>query len=135
MTSRFDKTHPDPPPEYNSWDEVWTEAVSARKQLAHAQSDLAQARETVRALLAAENKTIHCAFCGQAYPDGTPESKHERLSAHILVCEQHPLRNCIAALKSIATPSADACCSTTVETLRSIAQAALDAAKDPPSGR
>ncbi len=34
---------------------------------------------------------LTCAFCGQAYPDGTPTHKHEALSAHIRVCEKHPI--------------------------------------------
>jgi len=81
---------------------VLCDAVEATDATA---DDLHQARETVRALLAAENKTIHCAFCGQAYPDGTPESKHERLAAHIRECSQHPLKPLIEAARFALTHS------------------------------
>jgi len=36
---------------------------------------------------------LTCAFCGQAYPDGTPATKHERLTAHVKVCPSHPMRD------------------------------------------
>lgn len=33
-----------------------------------------------------------CAYCGKKYPKGTPKSQNELLTAHIKVCEKHPLR-------------------------------------------
>lgn len=35
---------------------------------------------------------LTCVYCGHAYPDGTPTAKHDLLTAHIKVCEKHPLR-------------------------------------------
>ena len=40
----------------------------------------------------ATGKVVTCAFCGHQYADGAPTSQHERLTAHVLVCEKHPLR-------------------------------------------
>jgi hypothetical protein len=37
-------------------------------------------------------RTLTCAFCGQAYPPGTPGSQHELLTAHVAKCEKHPMR-------------------------------------------
>lgn len=42
-----------------------------------------------------------CAFCGQAYPPGTPQTQHELLSAHIRVCTKHPMREVEAKLATI----------------------------------
>jgi len=39
-----------------------------------------------------EPQTLHCAFCGQAYPPGTPPSQHQRLTEHINQCPKHPVR-------------------------------------------
>ena len=39
---------------------------------------------------AKESNVLTCAFCGEAYPDGTPATKHERLTAHVLICPVHP---------------------------------------------
>lgn len=50
-----------------------------------------EAREWVRRLTAAE-RVLTCAFCGEAYPPGTPESNHAALTAHVLVCAKHPMR-------------------------------------------
>ena len=33
-----------------------------------------------------------CAYCGHQYPKGTPNSQNEELTAHIKVCEKHPMR-------------------------------------------
>jgi len=35
---------------------------------------------------------ITCVYCGQEYPQGTPSHSHESLTAHIKVCEKHPMR-------------------------------------------
>ncbi len=34
---------------------------------------------------------LRCAFCGERYPAGTPDCKHELLTAHIRVCVKHPI--------------------------------------------
>lgn len=39
-----------------------------------------------------DTQTLRCAFCGAAHPPGTPDSQHDLLSAHIRVCERHPMR-------------------------------------------
>ncbi len=31
-------------------------------------------------------------YCGHEYPDGTPTAKHDLLTAHIKVCQKHPMR-------------------------------------------
>ena len=46
--------------------------------------------------LIASGPTLTCAFCGSEYPRGTPPSQHEALTAHVLVCEKHPLRSRLA---------------------------------------
>lgn len=39
-----------------------------------------------------ERRILTCAFCGEAYPPGTPEANHESLTAHVKVCSKHPMR-------------------------------------------
>ena len=34
----------------------------------------------------------YCAYCGQAYPRGTPKFNNPALTAHIRVCPAHPMR-------------------------------------------
>lgn len=50
-----------------------------------------EARDWVRRLTAAE-RLLTCAFCGEAYPPGTPTDNHEALTAHVRVCAKHPMR-------------------------------------------
>jgi len=38
------------------------------------------------------SSVVTCVYCGHEYPDGTPASQHERLTAHIRVCDKHPMR-------------------------------------------
>lgn len=50
-----------------------------------------------------DGQIITCVFCGQEYPIGTPSHGSEILTAHIKVCEQHPLRKAesdVAMLRS-----------------------------------
>ena len=42
--------------------------------------------------LNSRSNVVTCAFCGQAYPDGTPTTKHELLTEHIKTCPAHPMR-------------------------------------------
>lgn len=35
---------------------------------------------------------LRCAFCDAEYPPGTPPTQHEALTAHVLVCPKHPMR-------------------------------------------
>ena len=62
-----------------------------------------EARDWVRRLTA-ESRELTCAFCGVAYPPGTPASNHEALTAHVRICDRHPLRADLAdAHKQVAT--------------------------------
>lgn len=36
--------------------------------------------------------TLTCVYCGVEYPEGTPPHGSDVLTAHIKVCEKHPLR-------------------------------------------
>ncbi len=56
-----------------------------------------EARAWVRRLTAAE-RVLTCAFCGEAYPPGTPESNDAALTAHVRVCAKHPMREVEAEL-------------------------------------
>ncbi len=48
-------------------------------------------------------RVVTCAFCGAAYPNGTPETKHERLTQHIMECPEHPIRKVKANLDAAET--------------------------------
>ena len=37
-------------------------------------------------------RILTCVYCGHEYPQDTPSSSSEVLTAHIKVCEQHPMR-------------------------------------------
>lgn len=39
-----------------------------------------------------QGPTLTCAFCGYEYASGTPASRHEALTEHVMECEKHPLR-------------------------------------------
>lgn len=56
------------------------------------------AQEIQRARAAAV--VLTCAFCGEAYPPGTPPTQHEALTAHVKVCEKHPLQHTIVDFAS-----------------------------------
>ncbi|SHO52881.1 hypothetical protein SAMN02745220_04817 [Desulfopila aestuarii DSM 18488] len=61
-----------------------------------------------------ERTVVTCVYCGHEYPEGTPAAKHELLTAHIKVCEKHPirkaekniekLRSALAGLINVETP-------------------------------
>lgn len=44
---------------------------------------------------------LTCAFCGEAYPGGTPSTQHAELTAHIFKCESHPLKETITCLRLV----------------------------------
>lgn len=50
-----------------------------------------EARDWVRRITTAA-RVLTCAFCGEAYPPGTPTDNHEALTAHVRVCAKHPMR-------------------------------------------
>ncbi len=73
--------------------------VSLARALVPALCDAADAimaeRDDARAWvrrMAHETRVLTCAFCGEAYPPGTPESNDAALVAHVKVCAKHPLR-------------------------------------------
>jgi hypothetical protein len=51
--------------------------------------------------IALQNRTqvLTCVYCGHEYPPGTPKSNHESLTAHIEVCEKHPMSQLMAKTK------------------------------------
>ena len=51
-----------------------------------------EARAWVRRLTSTQ-RVLTCAFCGEAYPPGTPESNDAALLAHVKVCAKHPMRD------------------------------------------
>lgn len=63
------------------------EIVTLTRQLAEARAFGENA-----AKLYNDTLVLRCAFCGEAYEDGTPPSRHERLTVHVGVCPQHPMR-------------------------------------------
>jgi hypothetical protein len=60
-------------------------------EIAQLMAERDEARTWVRRLTAA-TRVLTCAFCGEAYPPGTPETNDERLRAHVAVCAKHPMR-------------------------------------------
>lgn len=50
-----------------------------------------EAREWVRRLTA-QTRVLTCAFCGDEYPPGTPESNDAALLAHVKIWPKHPMR-------------------------------------------
>ena len=45
---------------------------------------------------------LTCAFCGEQFPDGTPEAKNQALTDHIYQCKAHPIRTVGQALAMMA---------------------------------
>lgn len=59
-----------------------------------------EAREWVRRLTST-TRVLTCAFCGMAYPPGTPESNDAALTAHVRVCPKHPMREAEAEIERL----------------------------------
>lgn len=68
-----------------------SQLAEAKAEIERLKADVCEAREVALSLVRAE-RTVTCVFCGQAYDKGTPTSQDDRLTAHIKVCEKHPLR-------------------------------------------
>lgn len=62
-----------------------------RARLDQAERERDEARAWVRRMTSTQ-RVLTCAFCGEAYPPGTPESNNEALTAHVHVCAKHPMR-------------------------------------------
>lgn len=80
--------------ERDAWEMSATEAQEVANAL-RAERD--EARAWVRRLTSTE-RVLTCAFCGEAYPPGTPESNDSALLAHVKVCVKHPMREVEAEL-------------------------------------
>jgi hypothetical protein len=62
-------------------------------------------RDTARAwiqTLQERQCVLTCAFCGYAYPPGTPSSNVETLTKHVAVCPEHPMAKDRARLDRLA---------------------------------
>lgn len=55
-----------------------------------------EARALVEQLMS--KRVLTCVYCGHEYPQDTPAHGHEILTAHIAVCEKHPVRGFIELL-------------------------------------
>ena len=53
-------------------------------------------------LVTEDSRVLRCAFCGEAYPSGTPVSQHELLTAHVWQCTHHPLAKVRQVLRILA---------------------------------
>lgn len=42
--------------------------------------------------LLVSQRVLRCAFCDAEYTEGTPATQHERLTEHVKVCPDHPMR-------------------------------------------
>lgn len=64
---------------------------------------MAELEEAERALSAYRQSVavVTCVYCGHEYPEGTPTAKAEQLTAHIKVCEKHPLRAAEERIKQL----------------------------------
>ena len=74
------------------------EIASLRDRAEKAEADRDEARRFGEDAAAKYNSlissgpTLTCAFCGEAFPPGTPASQHEALTSHVGKCEKHPMR-------------------------------------------
>lgn len=66
-----------------------------KAELAEARAFAVEAGRKYNNLLV-DQRILTCAFCGEAYPSGTPPTQHDALTVHIMKCEKHPLRGVIA---------------------------------------
>lgn len=57
----------------------------------------------LRAAAVPGSTVLTCVYCGHQYPDGTPAAKHNLLTEHIKVCEQHPLRQAELQIQKLKT--------------------------------
>lgn len=50
-----------------------------------------------------EQRVVTCVYCGRVYPRGTPTSgpSNSVLTAHIKLCDMHPLRKAEATIKKL----------------------------------
>ena len=48
-----------------------------------------------------DETVVTCVYCGHEYPEGTPTAKADLLTAHIKVCEKHPMREAEARIERL----------------------------------
>ena len=65
-----------------------------RERLIAEYGSMAKERDASRDVMYRLNRdrVLTCVYCGQAYPPGTPDHGAEVLTAHVRVCEKHPMR-------------------------------------------
>lgn len=99
-------------------DEMTCQLADANCRMAELEKQLSEARDFAEDAcenynqLLQNNRILTCAYCGQEYPPNTPPTQHEALSAHIAVCEKHPMRIAeirIANLEHALRPFAESC--------------------------
>ena len=61
------------------------------KMIAKLTDERDDARSWVRRITAAR-RVLTCVYCGEAYPPGSPDHGADVLTAHVKVCEKHPMR-------------------------------------------
>lgn len=76
------------------------ESLTASQRLEQLEQERDEAREWVRKMHA-ERQVLTCVYCGHSYPPGTPASGSDALTAHIKVCEKHPLRAAEARIAAL----------------------------------
>lgn len=76
-----------------------------------------EARDWVRRMHR-DAQVLTCVYCGHAYPPGTPASGSDALTAHIRVCEKHPMRQCeskLARVREVLDVCIDSIAKTTIK--------------------
>lgn len=56
---------------------------------------------------AMKQNVVTCVYCGHQYPEGTPTHQAEQLTAHIKICDKHPMRQAEARIKALGKALAD----------------------------
>lgn len=72
--------------------------IEERDELA---AQLEAARAEIAKLQDITSKDTCCAYCGAAYPKGTPRFGDNALTEHIKVCPEHPMRECERQLEVV----------------------------------
>src|SRR5689334_4296191 len=81
--------------------------VSDSSEIERLTKERDEARAWVRRLTATE-RVLTCAFCGEAYPPGTPESNDGALLAHVKVCAKHPMRETEETVRRLRDAASEA---------------------------
>lgn len=68
------------------------------------------------------HRVVTCVYCGQEYPQDTPEWNNDVLTAHIKVCPKHPLRKAVLDVALLRKALAGLIGEQTKEGLESLAE-------------